>query len=372
MNTHLRPLRWTAAAVVALSLTGLTTAVVTAAPAAPEAASSSSQSSGSHSRTPDLNAAPEVIARDILMPWGMAFLPGGDALITERQTSRVLRIGPGREPEPVQTIPGVYLPGGDGGLLGLDISPRFARDKLVYVYYTAVDGESRIARFKLGSDEPVEVVFAFARGENHSGGRLKFGPDGMLYATVGDGRNPDNAQDLNNLNGKILRITPNGRPAPGNPFRNSPVWSYGHRNPEGLAWDAQGRMFSAEFGEDAFDEINLIRPGRNYGWPMVEGMGDTDNGRLTNPLITFPTTVGPSGIAISGNTLYMAGLTGQRLVTMPLNKGRIGEPTEYFTGLHGRLRTVEIAPDGALWLTTSNHPRQPREGDDHVLRFPAR
>jgi glucose/arabinose dehydrogenase len=366
MTKYVPPLRWTAAALIVLSLTGLTTATVAAAPAAPAAASSS------HSRTPDLNAAPDVIATDIQMPWGMAFLPGGDALITERQTSRVLRIGPGREPEPVRTIPDVYLPGGDGGLLGLDISPRFARDKLVYVYYTAVGGESRIARFELGSDKPIEVILAFTRGENHSGGRLKFGPDGMLYATVGDGRNPANAQDLTNLNGKILRITPNGRPAPGNPFRNSPIWSYGHRNPEGLAWDAKGRMYSAEFGEDTLDEINLIQPGRNYGWPMVEGTGDTDNGRLTNPLITFPTTVGPSGIAISGNTLYMAGLTGQQLFTMPLNKGRIGEPTVYLTGVHGRLRTVEIAPDGALWLTTSNHPRQPREGDDRVLRFPTR
>jgi glucose/arabinose dehydrogenase len=360
-------LRWATAALVVLSVTGLT------APASLAAApSSSGQSPGAHSRTPDLGATPEVIATDIEMPWGLAFLPGGDALITERQTSRVLRIGPGHEPEHVRTIPDVYLPGGDGGLLGLDLSPRFARDNLVYVYYTALGGESRIARFQLGSDEPIEIVLAFTRGDNHSGGRLKFGPDGMLYVTVGDGRNPDNAQDLTNLNGKILRVTPDGRPAPGNPFPGSPVWSYGHRNPEGLAWDAKGRMYSAEFGEDAFDEINLIRPGRNYGWPMVEGTGDTDDGRLTNPLITFPTAVGPSGIAISGNTLYMAGLTGQALFTMPLTKGRIGEPEEYLTGAHGRLRTVEIAPDGALWVTTSNHPRQPREGDDRVLRFPTR
>jgi glucose/arabinose dehydrogenase len=370
MTKYVSPLRWTAAAMTVLSLTGLTTAEAAAAPAPLVAASSSSNA---HSRTPDLNAVPDVIATDIQMPWGMAFLPGGDALITERQTSRVLRIGPGREPEFVRTIPDVYIPGGDGGLLGLDLSPRFARDKLVYVYYTAVGGESRIARFKLGSDEPLEIILAFTRGENHSGGRLKFGPDGMLYATVGDGRNPENAQDLTNLNGKILRVTPNGRPAPGNPFPHSPIWSYGHRNLEGLAWDAQGRMYSSEFGEDAVDEINLIRPGRNYGWPMVEGTGDTDNGRLTNPLITFPTAdAGPSGIAISGNTLYMAGLTGQRLYTMPLSKGRIGEPKVYFPGVYGRLRTVEIAPDGTLWLTTSNHPRQPREGDDRVLRFPTR
>jgi glucose/arabinose dehydrogenase len=367
MMAYPSPLRRTTAALIVLFLAGV------AAEAAPAASAPLAESSSTPSHKPDLNATPEVIATGIQMPWGLTFLPGGDALITERQTSRVLRIRPGRPPEPVRTIPDVHIPGGDGGLLGLDISPRFARDNLVYVFFTAVGGESRIARFKLDSDEPLEVILAFRRGENHSGGGLKFGPDGMLYATVGNGHIMESSQDLSNLNGKILRITPNGRPAPGNPFPNSPVWTYGHRNLEGLAWDARGRMYASEFGEDAFDEINLIRPGRNYGWPMVEGIGDTDNGRLTNPLITFPTAdAGPSGIAISGNTLYMAGLTGQRLFTMPLRNGRIGEPTEYFPGVHGRLRTVEIAPDGALWLTTSNHPRQPRENDDHVLRFPAR
>ncbi|SMD22788.1 PQQ-dependent sugar dehydrogenase [Kibdelosporangium aridum] len=359
------PLRWTTAALIVLSLTGLTAVEGASAAPAPPASTSSHK--------PNLNAAPEVIATDIQMPWGLAILPGGDALITERQTSRILRIRQGHAPEPIRTIPDVYIPGGDGGLLGLDISPRFAQDNLVYVFFTAVGGESRIARFKLDSDEPLEVILAFTRGESHSGGRLKFGPDGMLYATVGDGHLSGSSQDLTNLNGKILRITPDGRPAPGNPFPNSPVWTYGHRNLEGLAWDAQGRMYASEFGEDAVDEINLIRPGRNYGWPMVEGFGDTDNGRLTNPLITFPTAdASPAGIAISGNTLYMAALRGERLWTMPLVKGRIGQPTEHFQGVYGRLRTVEIAPDGALWLTTSNHPRQPREGDDRILRFPAR
>jgi glucose/arabinose dehydrogenase len=366
MIAHAPSRRLTAAAVLALSLAGLTS--TPAAAKQPEASSATSRPSPG----PDLTAAPEVIATGIQMPWGMAFLPGGDALITERQTSRVLRLRKGQPPQAVRTIPDMVLPPGDGGLLGLDISPRFARDKLVYVLYNAVGGETRIARFKLGSDAPVEIVLAFPRGEGHSGGRLKFGPDGMLYATTGDGHIEGSSQDVNNLNGKILRITPDGRPAPGNPFRN-PVWSYGHRNLEGLAWDAQGRLFASEFGEDAVDEINLIRPGRNYGWPMVEGTGDTQNGRLTNPLITFPTSeAGPAGIAISGNTLYVAGLTGQRLFTIPLHNGRLGEPTEHLAGVYGRLRTVEIARDGSLWLTTSNQPRQPRENDDHVLRFPTR
>ncbi|WP_236048366.1 PQQ-dependent sugar dehydrogenase [Paractinoplanes ovalisporus] len=326
-------------------------------------ASASSASSGF--------GAAEEIATGIDVPWGMAFLPGGDTLITERQTGRVLRIRAGQEPVPVRTVPDVYFPRGDGGLLGLAISPQFDRDNLVYVYYT-VAGAIRIGRFPLDSDDPVQVILEFEHGDNHSGGRLKFGPDGMLYATVGNGHDDAAAQDPANLNGKILRITPDGQPAPGNPFPGSAVWSYGHRNLEGIAWDAEGRMYASEFGEDTADEINLIEPGHNYGWPDVEGIGDTGNGRFTNPLVTFPTAeAGPSGIAVSGTTLYVAGLTGQRLITIPLLDGRLGEPAQHLQGVYGRLRTVEVAPDGALWLTTSNRQGRggPREGDDRIIRF---
>ncbi|MEJ2890515.1 PQQ-dependent sugar dehydrogenase [Actinomycetospora aeridis] len=323
--------------------------------------------------TPDLGA-PEEIATNLAVPWGLAFLPGGDALVSERETGRVLRLTPGRPPEPVREFPDAVVQT-EGGLLGLAASPRIGQDDLVYAYYTtAVD--ARIVRFRARGTDPPEVVLGgIPRGPGHSGGRLAFGPDGMLYATVGDGTMSDRAQDPAGPNGKILRITPEGDPAPGNPFPGSPVYSLGHRNPQGIAWDAAGRMWAAEFGQDEVDEINIIEPGRNYGWPVVEGVGDTASGRFTNPLRTWTVAeASPSGIAIAGGTLYMAALQGERLWTVPLDGDRAGEPASQLSGRYGRLRTAQVAPDGALWLTTSNTQRSgdARGGDDRVLRFPSR
>jgi len=328
--------------------------------------------SRSPSEIPDFGAA-EDMATGIQVPWGVAFLPGGDALVSERQTGRVLRINPGDgDVRQVYQVPGA-TPLREGGLLGIAVSPDFAQDGFVYAYFTAAQ-DSRIVRFELGGDAAPEVVLAgITRGEIHNGGRIAFGPDGMLYATVGDGGFPERAQDPSSLNGKILRITPDGDPAPGNPVSGSAIYSLGHRNPQGLAWDSRGRLFAAEFGQNRLDEINLIEPGNNYGWPAVEGAGDTQNGRLTSPLRTWPVAeASPSGIAIYGDTIYMAALRGQRLWTMPIQGDTLGEPTAQLRGTHGRLRTVAIAPDGALWLTTSNTDPlgQPRAGDDRVLRFP--
>ena len=196
----------------------------------------------------------------------------------------------------------------------------------------------------------------------------------MLYAGVGDAGVTGRAQDPASLNGKILRLTPDGAPAPRNPTAGSPVYSSGHRNVQGLAWDAAGRMFASEFGQNDLDEINLIQAGGNYGWPEVEGSGDTDGGRFTNPLVTWTVSeASPSGIAVTADTLYVAALRGQRLWTVPLAAGQPGEPTAVLQDAHGRLRTVQAAPDGALWLTTSNTDGRgdPRDGDDHLLRFPA-
>ena len=197
----------------------------------------------------------------------------------------------------------------------------------------------------------------------------------MLYAATGDSFTPARSQDPASLNGKILRLTPDGDPAPGNPTAGSPVYSLGHRNAQGLAWDTQGRMLAAEFGQNELDEVNHIEPGRNYGWPVVEGTGDTQGGRYTNPLVTWPVSqASPSGIASAGTTIYVAALRGQRLWTIPLNGTTVGEPTARLQGRYGRLRTVQIAPDGALWLTTSNTDDHidPRDGDDRILRFRAR
>ena len=333
----------------------------------------SSTAASSRSGTPDLAAA-EELAQGLDVPWGLAFLPDGDALVAERDTSRVLRLTPGGgPPRQVYVVPGV-VPGGEGGLLGLAVSPGFAQDDLVYAYFTA-ERDNRIVRFRLSGGSPEVIFEGVAKAGNHNGGRIAFGPDGMLYAGTGDAAETQRSQDPASPNGKILRLTPDGAPAPGNPTPGSPVYSLGHRNVQGLAWDAAGRLFATEFGQNDLDEVNRIVAGDNYGWPEVEGEGDTHGGRYTNPIVTWPVReASPSGLAIAGNTAYAAALRGERLWTIPLNGDRAGKPAAYLKERYGRLRTVQIAPDGALWLTTSNTDGRgdTQMGDDRILRFPAR
>jgi glucose/arabinose dehydrogenase len=339
------------------------------APSALASSSAASRSAG----TPDLTAG-EVVADGIEVPWGLAFLPGGDALVAERDTGRVLRVTPGGgAPRAVYEVPGVAA-SGEGGLLGLAVSPTFAADKLVYVYFTA-EQDNRIVSFRLDGGAPTVVFDGLAKAGFHNGGRIAFGPDGLLYVGTGDAGVTSRAQDPTSPNGKILRLTAAGEPAPGNPTPGSPVYSLGHRNVQGLAWDSAGRLFATEFGQNELDEVNRIQPGRNYGWPAVEGQGDTESGKYTNPLVTWSTDeASPSGIAIAGDTAYVAALRGERLWTIPLVGNQLGKPTAQFEGRYGRLRTVQVAPDGALWVTTSNTDGRGdvRDGDDRVMRFPAR
>jgi glucose/arabinose dehydrogenase len=326
-----------------------------------------------------------TIATGLQVPWGIAFLPDGTALVTERGAGwrdfndppvmpRVLSVSPAGQVTEVLRLSGVSARG-EGGLLGIAVSPNYTTDRWVYVYYTTPD-DNRIARFRLGQSQPPEpILTGIPSGLTHNGGRLAFGPDGMLYATTGDARASGNIpQDRASLGGKILRITPDGQPAPGNPFPRSPVYSMGHRNVQGLAWDAQGRLFASELGEDRFDELNLIEPGRNYGWPLVEGAAD--DRRFTNPIATFvPRDGSPSGMAIVGDHAYIACLRGQRLRRVGLD-GRDNE--SLLVGQYGRLRAAAAAPDGSLWLLTSNRdnlsnafdPRAPiTADDDRILRL---
>ncbi|GAA1615441.1 PQQ-dependent sugar dehydrogenase [Actinoplanes couchii] len=320
---------------------------------------------------PDLGD-PQVVASGLTVPWGLGFLPDGSALVTERNSARVLRITPGAAPVTVTTIAGV-VPTGEAGLLGLAVSPTFNQDNLVYVYFTA-SSDNRIARFRLDTPSSQQVILSgLAKASIHDGGRIAFGPDGMLYAGVGDAGVTSNAQNQASRNGKILRMRPDGGvPASGNPFANSLVYSLGHRNPQGLAWDAQGRLWAAEFGQNTWDEVNVIVAGGNYGWPTVEGTS-TDT-RFRNPVVVWSTAeASPSGAEIDGSTLYVAALRGQRLWTVPLTgAGGVGTPVARLQGTYGRLRTVERAPDGALWVTTSNRDGRgtPAATDDRVLRFP--
>jgi glucose/arabinose dehydrogenase len=319
---------------------------------------------------PDVSsAAHRTIATGLHVPWGIGFLPGGDALVTERTTGRILRFGPrGGKGRVVMRIPGVATGFGEGGLLGLAVSPNYSSDRLVYVYFTS-GRDNRIVRFKLGgSIHP--ILTGIVRGENHDGGRIAFGPDGKLYAGVGEAGIESLAQNPRSLNGKILRMNPDGSVPRDNPFRGSRTWSYGHRNVQGLAWDRRRRLWATEFGQNAFDEVNLIRKGRNYGWPIVEGTGSTRGGRFVNPKLTWHTDESsPSGAAISGNTLYVAALQGHCLFRIPLRGTHLGKPRRTLTG-YGRLRTVVKAPDGSLWVATSNRDTRgsPRRGDDRIIR----
>ncbi|WP_433043056.1 PQQ-dependent sugar dehydrogenase [Dactylosporangium sp. CS-033363] len=335
-----------------------------AAPAAPQGSTSA--------KAPDFGAAKEI-ATGLNVPWGIGFLPGGDALVAERNTGRILQVpAQGGAARQVYQVPGVQA-SGEGGLLGLAVSPDYAQDGYVYAYFTAAD-DNRIVRFKLGGTGGTpEVIFSgLAKAGIHNGGRIAFGPDGLLYVGAGDAGQRQRAQDPSSPNGKILRLSPDGRPAPGNPTAGSPVYSLGHRNVQGLAWDSAGRLWAIEFGQDTFDEVNLIKPGANYGWPTVEGKGDTQGGKFTDPLVTWATDdASPSGAAIIGDTLYVAALRGERLWTLPLNGEQTGQPKAELTGKYGRLRTAVAAPDGSLWVTTSNRDGRgdPKDGDDRILRF---
>src|ERR687887_719971 len=295
----------------------------------------------------------KTIASGLRVPWGVAFLPDGSALVSERPTGRIVRIprGGGR-PRTVMRVPGVVADG-EGGLLGLAVSPHYSSDRLVYAYLTTA-GDNRIVRFRLGgSVHP--ILTGLQKASIHDGGRIAFGPDGKLYAGVGDAGTSSNAKTRSSRNGKILRIDPDGSIPSDNPFPGSPVWTFGHRNVQGLAWDSAGRLWATEFGQSRFDEVNLIRPGRDYGWPVVEGVGSTAGGRFTNPLVTWPTSVAsPSGAAIVGSTMYIGALQGQDLLRVRLRGTRATKLAPILRGRYGRIRTVVPAPDGSLWITTSN------------------
>jgi glucose/arabinose dehydrogenase len=338
-----------------------TTATASAAP--PASASPSPTATATAARVP----ARRTVATGLSVPWGIAFLPDGDALVAERTTARILRIpAGGGKPRTVMRVPGVVA-AGEGGLLGLAVSPRYSRDRLVYAYFTS-NTDNRIVRFKLGGKVRT-VLTGLQKAGIHNGGRIAFGPDGKLYAGVGDAGNTANAQDREALNGKILRMDPGGGVPAANPF-GTRVWSWGHRNVQGLAWDRSKRMWASEFGQNTRDEVNLIRRGRNYGWPDVEGTGDTQGGRFTNPLVTWATSAAsPSGAAIIGSHLYVAALQGECVWRIPIRGASLGKPTRMLAGRYGRIRTVVAAPDGTLWVATSNRDGRgsPRSGDDRII-----
>ena len=317
-----------------------------------------------------------VLATNLEAPWDVAFLPDGNALVTERDSGRVLSVSPSGETEEVQSLPADGS--GEGGLLGLALSPDYENDGLVYAYYTTAE-DNRVVRFRLG-EEPEPILTGIPVNTYHNGGRISFGPDGLLYVGTGDAGNTANSQDPNALGGKILRINPDGSVPADNPFPDNPVYSYGHRNVQGLAWDAEGRLYATEFGQDTYDEVNLIEPGQNYGWPNVEGDGGEAQGYV-DPISTWATSeASPSGAAVltAGGIpqwqgdFFMAALRGERLWRLDLDQnGAVAGREELLTGQAGRLRHVAQAPDGSLWILTNNRDGRgsPIPDDDRILRL---
>ena len=321
------------------------------------------------SSTPSTSAVVSV-ATGLQAPWSLVWWHG-TPLISERDSGRILELRTDGTTRPIGTVSGV-VHGGEGGLLGMTVDPA---DPRLFVYSTGADG-NRVQGYDVSGSagalrlgDPVTILSGLPSSGTHNGGRLAFGPDGMLYVSVGDAQQRARAQELGYLGGKILRVTSAGEIPTDNPFAGSPVWSYGHRNVQGMEWAADGTLYASEFGQNTWDELNVIRKGGNYGWPLAEGR--SDDSRFINPVQQWPTgDASPSGLTIAGGTIYIANLRGERLRAVPL-----ANPTQsqsIWTGQYGRLRDVAVAPDGRLWVLTNNTDGrgEPREGDDRILSTP--
>lgn len=325
----------------------------------------------------DAPDAPVVTFADNLhVPWEVAFLPDGDLLATER-SGTLWRFGASpasmRVPDVVEVS--------EGGLLGLAVPPDEGSDR-IFLYYTRRgkngDVMNRVSSFVLKDDglsgEKV-IIDAIPAGNYHDGGRIGFGPDGKLYVTTGDAGDGNRSQDKNSLAGKILRVNADGSVPADNPFGNA-VWSYGHRNPQGLAWDESGRLWATEHGrsgvKSGLDELNRIVKGGNYGWPVIEG--DEEREGMIVPVIHSgeKETWAPSGIAFAGGSLWFSGLRGESLYQAEIaDDGTVSRLRAHLRSEYGRLRAVSLGPDGAFYVTTSNADGRGklRQGDDRILRI---
>ena len=317
---------------------------------------------------------PVVVAEGLNIPWELVFLPGGDMLVTERP-GKLLRISDHKQ---VIEIQGVEHRG-EGGLLGLALHPNFAQNNFIYIYLTTLDGKTlsnQVERYTLTgttlSDRKV-IVENIPGSTNHDGGRIAFGPDAMLYITTGDAGTPDNAQKTDSLAGKILRVQEDGSIPSDNPFKNA-VYSYGHRNIQGLTWDTDGQLWATEHGRSGrvsgYDEINKIVKGSNYGWPFIQG--DEVRRGMISPYLhsTATDTWAPAGATYLNKHIIFTGLRGESLYIT--NTTTPGENLKtYYRGIYGRLRSVTIGPDNMLYVLTNNRDgRGDAEAkDDRIIKI---
>jgi glucose/arabinose dehydrogenase len=320
-----------------------------------------------------------TVTTELDTPWGLAPLPEGDLLVSSRDTGKIFRISAesGAKTE-LGEVTGVE-PAGEGGLLGIATT---GADDYVYAYFTSAS-DNRVVRMLYDARKPegrqlgeADVVFkGLPKSRIHNGGRIAFGPDRMLYVGTGDAGNGSVSQDKDEPAGKILRMTPDGDPpGHGNPAADSVVYSYGHRNVQGLDWDRQGRMWASEFGQNTWDELNLIEPGKNYGWPDAEGRAGQEG--FVDPVAQWrPEDASPSGLTWAKGSLWMAGLRGERLWRIPLDEtGPVAEPQAFLEDEYGRLRTVVSDGNDGLWLVTSDTDGRgnPDEEDDRILKLKVR
>ncbi len=320
----------------------------------------------------------EVVLENLTIPWDIAFLPEGDMLITERDGT-ITHLDPASKETATIQIQDIRHVG-EGGLLGMALHPNFENNRFLYLYFTSSpegDSINTVTRYKFEGGQLADelVIVEGIPGETfHNGGRIAFGPDGMLYIATGDARTPSEAQNKSSLAGKILRVEDDGSTPSDNPFGNR-VYSYGHRNPQGLTWDESGNLWSTEHGRSGatsgLDELNLIRKGANYGWP--ESQGDEVAQGTTAPVVHSgpDVTWAPASALYWNGSIFFGGLRGETLYEVPLQGVRAGEVKSHFGGEFGRIRTIVLGPDGMFYITTSNRDGRGdvRAGDDKVIRI---
>lgn len=332
--------------------------------------------------SPKQTQAVSVVAENLEVPWALAFLPNGNMIVTERPGRALLIDKDGKE---IQIASINVRTTGESGLHGVAVDPDFNSNNYIYLYYTYSDEANntlnRVVRYRLENNRLFEdkiIADKISGAPNHDGGRIKFGPDGFLYITTGDAQEPSLAQDKNSLSGKIMRVKRDGNNVPDNPFRTK-IYSYGHRNPQGITWDLRGQLWSTEHGPSGGtfgtgnDELNKIFAGRNYGWPIIQG--DETRTGMETPVINSgrADTWAPAGAAFlpaqaGFGSIFFAGLRGEALYEYKIGEQKL---VEHFKNEYGRLREVIVGPDNMLYITTSNRDGRgnPRGGDDKILRI---